>query len=102
MASLSVYGGIIMSVKQIIWIVIITIAMVIVGVLMNDFADRKAVENADQRQVDGITMSYSDRVYKYSPSGIRYFIECIEGREFISGRSGHSAFVAGPINDKEC
>ena len=91
-----------MNTKSITWIVIITIALIIFGIWMNAFADRRIKQLVIKNQERGITLSRSDRIYKYSPSGIRYFIECIEGREFILDFSGHNGFVAGPINDKEC
>lgn len=51
----------------------------------------------------GITIAEEDRNYKYSASGLKYFVECMEGRYFlITNPNGHSATAAGPINDEEC
>jgi len=37
------------------------------------------------------------RHYKTNDNGVRYFLTCIEGFEFIGTHSGHGTNVSGPI-----
>jgi len=85
------------------WIVFIIFMVVAWVLFLNDYADDRAAERAALNAERGITISEQERVYKYSPSGIKYYIDCIEGQEFIVGRTGrHGAWLAGPLNGKEC
>jgi hypothetical protein len=62
--------------------------------------------NAEYRQLQadrGVTIPMNERELSYSPSGVEYFVDCIEGREFIVSNPNTDRYaIAGPINDKEC
>jgi len=77
------------------------LALLIYGMIY--VIQKSNIEQAELRAERGIATPMNKRELSYSPSGVEYFIDCIEGREFLVSNPNSDRYaIAGPINDKEC